>query len=514
MSDKPVYRVPTMEEIRAIPPNGYTAVSTFSGAGGSCTGYRMVGFRVLWASEFIDAAAETYAANHPETILDRRDIREVSGADILAACGLHAGELDLLDGSPPCAAFSTAGKREEGWGKVKPYSDKSQRVDDLFFEYVRLLRELQPKTFIAENVSGLVKGTSKGYFKEILKELRGAGYAVYVKLLDAQWLGVPQMRQRIIFMGIRNDLAALSGVEPAFPKPLSYRYTVRDAIGPLLAGETVIHGSGGQFVNHGDVTDRPAPTIRGGGKTAHNGQIDDFRVIHDTRGGFSSGGDVTDRPAPTVKAGGDLSNGGASRDFRVVHDTSGLFSQGDVTDRPCPAITNGKGGLNAYHFQVEDDDPPEDLRISARVGPQFQRVPVDPDAPCNAIIASAHEQRFEVEPESSIAGFAIEREWEKLKPGESSERYYMLTRSAEDGPSPTVTAIGGHSGGTAGVTHPTERRKFSIAELKRICAFPDDYVLTGSYAQQWERCGRAVPPVMMYHIAKTVVEDVLDRLPR
>ena len=75
-------------------------------------------------------------------------------------------------------------------------------------------------------------------------------------------------------------------------------------------------------------------------------------------------------------------------------------------------------------------------------------------------------------------------------------------RPSLDAPSPCVTQRGGDRG-VASVTHPTERRKFSIAELRRICGFPDDYILTGTYAQQWERCGRAVPPVMMSHIAAT-----------
>jgi DNA (cytosine-5)-methyltransferase 1 len=88
-----------MAEIAALPWNGFTAVSTFSGCGGSCLGYRMAGFRVLWASEFIPEAQETYRANHPETILDTRDIRRVSPEDILDATGLGPGQLDLFDGS-------------------------------------------------------------------------------------------------------------------------------------------------------------------------------------------------------------------------------------------------------------------------------------------------------------------------------------------------------------------------------------------------------------------------------
>ena len=76
-----------MAEIAAVPDNGLRVVSTFSGCGGSCLGYRMAGYRVLWASEFIPAAAETYRANHPDTILDTRDIRKVQPEEILEAIG-------------------------------------------------------------------------------------------------------------------------------------------------------------------------------------------------------------------------------------------------------------------------------------------------------------------------------------------------------------------------------------------------------------------------------------------
>lgn len=383
---KPPYRVPTMAEIRALPWNGYKVASTFSGGGGSSTGYKMAGFRVVWASEFIPAAQETYRANHPDTILDTRDIRTVTAADILRATGLREGELDLLDGSPPCASFSTAGKREAGWGTVKSYSDTKQRTDDLFFEFSRILRGLRPKVFVAENVSGLVKGTAKGYFKLILADLKAAGYRVDAKVLDAQWLGVPQARQRLIFVGVREDL----GVAPAHPAPLPYRYSVRDAL-PWLTS--------------------------------------------------------------------------------VVHDTSGDFGAGEVINRPSPAITNGVNSINSLHFKA----------LGARV-----------------------------ETDADISRYAIGREWSNLKPGEQSDKFFSLVRPSLDAPSPCVTQRGGDAS-VAGVTHPTERRKFSIAELRRICGFPDDYVLTGSYAQQWERCGRAVPPVMMGAIAATVRDRVLPR---
>lgn len=326
---KPPYRVPLLREIEAMPANGYRVVSTFSGCGGSSLGYKLAGFTVLWANEFVPAAQDTYRLNHPQTILDTRDIRTVTGAELLATCGLRVGDIDIFDGSPPCASFSTSGKREAGWGKERAYSGTTQRTDDLFTEYARLIRETKPKTFVAENVSGLVKGTAKGYFKLILAELKRCGYHVEAQLLDAQWLGVPQSRQRLIFVGVRNDLPA----KPIFPKPLPYRYTVREVL-------------------------------------------------------------------PQVRA---LRLGGSPDNWKDANRPAGTVVQSDGARQSTTAY------LSSYML--------EDMHGA--------------------------------------------------------------------------------------------RRKYTIAELKRICGFPDDYRLTGTFAQQWERLGRAVPPVMMSHIAATIRDEVL-----
>jgi DNA (cytosine-5)-methyltransferase 1 len=370
VTTKPPYRVPSMDDVRALEWNGFNAVSTFSGCGGSSLGYRMAGFRMLWASEFVPAAQDTYRANaSSRTVLDTRDIREVTGRDILKATRLAEGEIDLFDGSPPCAAFSTSGKREKGWGVTKSYSDTVQRVDDLFFEYARLIRETQPRTFVAENVSGLVKGTSKGYFKLILAALRKAGYRVEARVLDASWLGVPQIRQRLILVGVREDL----GLPPVFPRPLPYAYTASEALEGL--------------------------------------------------------------PAPA----------------RSLADYFPL---------------DGEEGMLTH-------DPETGERIS-------------------------------------FVGRAIEPIWRKLKPGTGSLTRFNLKRSHPDKPTLTIVTTG--AAATPSITHWSEPRKFTLAELRRIGGFPDDFVLTGSYVQRWERIGRAVPPVMMSHIASTIRDDVLTPL--
>lgn len=107
-----------------------------------------------------------------------------------------------------CKGFSTAGVKEDGWGKEVKYSDNVyQQVDDLFDEFCRMLGGMMPKVFTAENVSGLTKGASKGYFLEIMQTFDKLGYHVRAPMLNSSWLGVPQSRERIIFMGVRKDIA-------------------------------------------------------------------------------------------------------------------------------------------------------------------------------------------------------------------------------------------------------------------------------------------------------------------
>lgn len=189
-------------------------ISFFSGCGGSSLGYNLAGVKILYANEFIPKAYETYKLNFPNTYVDTRDIRTINSQEILDIIKLKKGELDFLDGSPPCASFSMAGKRNKSWGKVKKYSDSKQRTDDLFYEYIRMVKEIEPKIFIAENVAGLIQGKAKGYFNLFLNEFKKLNYNVKASLLDASYLEVPQSRKRVFVIGVRKDLKK----QPSFPK--------------------------------------------------------------------------------------------------------------------------------------------------------------------------------------------------------------------------------------------------------------------------------------------------------
>jgi DNA (cytosine-5)-methyltransferase 1 len=182
--------------------NMFTVVSTFSGCGGSSLGYKLAGGKVLLAVEWDENACATYRLNFPDTPLFSGDIAALSVDEILSRIGLSPGTLDVLDGSPPCQGFSTVGAR-------RMHDDRNQ----LFREFVRLLRGLQPKAFVMENVAGMVRGNMRFIFTDILRELQDCGYRVKARVLNAKFFGVPQSRERIIFIGARTDL----GIEPTHP---------------------------------------------------------------------------------------------------------------------------------------------------------------------------------------------------------------------------------------------------------------------------------------------------------
>lgn len=349
-------RIKSMSELKDIPKNGYKMVSTFSGCGGSCLGFKAAGFDILSAIEFIPEAANTYKANFPGTFVYEADIRDIHGKDILSRFNLEQGELDVFEGSPPCSDFSTQRISTSGLerGKFKHYSQTMQRVDDLFFEYARILGELSPKVFVAENVSNLVN--IEEYFKTFLTVLTSAGpigYNVGYHVYDFANFGVPQSRKRVILIGVRKDL----NIVPTFPE-----------------------------ANHKVVTTREA--------------IEDL---------------VESKP-----------------DMKMT----------DLEQKYCRLIPKG----------------------------------------ANIDFISELRDRF---------GLKI--------------MIFNHRRDTWNIPHPTLVHNTRH-------IHPLKNRWLTVQEAKRLCSFPDDFVLTGTSPQQWERLGRAVPPQAYYYIASHIRDNILNKI--
>tara|TARA_B100000902_G_scaffold1489_1_gene1957 strand:- start:1262 stop:2425 length:1164 start_codon:yes stop_codon:yes gene_type:complete len=200
----------------------FNVLSTFAGGGGSSTGYRLAGGKILAINEFVEEAQNTYRENYPNTLIIPGDIKKLTGKDFLDKIGLKPGELDLLDGSPPCSAFSMAGSVSHGkgnthadaFGKTKQYSDIKgvSNVEDLFFEFLRVADEIKPKVIIGENVEGLTMGEAKEYFHKIQNTFEQMGYLVVADVLNASYFGVPQSRKRTFFIGVREDVADKIGL--------------------------------------------------------------------------------------------------------------------------------------------------------------------------------------------------------------------------------------------------------------------------------------------------------------
>lgn len=243
----------TMAEIRrATGTSGLTVASLFAGAGGSSLGYRLAGYDVRYASELDRRALGTYSLNMASgTTLDSRDVRTIRGDDIVAAVGRAP---DVLDGSPPCQDFSLVGRRNlEGQNAT------------LYYEFVRLVGEIRPRAFCAENVAGFANGASyTRHFLPILCALRGQGYLVEARTLDASWLGVPQARKRIVLIGLRDD----EGVHPAeaFPRKRARQTVMRDVLPEVTrlvrpAGEEIRAEQYGWYREQTWPASGPAPTV-------------------------------------------------------------------------------------------------------------------------------------------------------------------------------------------------------------------------------------------------------------
>lgn len=179
--------------------------SCFACGGGSTMGYKLAGFDVVGCNEIDPRMNSIYVNNHHPKHNYLCDIRELVKMDLPE----ELYNLDILDGSPPCSTFSTAGSREEAWGKMKKFREgqAEQVLDTLFFDFIQLAKRLQPKVVVAENVKGLLLGEAKAYVRRIYDGFDDAGYYCQHWLLNAQNMGVPQRRERVFFICLRKDLA-------------------------------------------------------------------------------------------------------------------------------------------------------------------------------------------------------------------------------------------------------------------------------------------------------------------
>jgi DNA (cytosine-5)-methyltransferase 1 len=275
-----------LADLKDKEPTGLTAFSCFHCGGGSTMGYKLAGFNVLGGVEIDPKMMKMYRANHAPVHSYLMGVQDFNKID-LSEIPEPLKQLDILDGSPPCSVFSTAGAREKKWGTAHSFREGQvkQRLDDLFMHFIEVGKRLQPKVIVAENVQGLLKGNAKGYVKEIFAAYREAGYRPQLFLLNSAKMGVPQARPRTFFVASREDLdlgkirldfderlvtlrEALKGTSPKGAKPLGPKAARLWA--NTVQGDSFSKAAGGSwFTWYRLAWTRPAGTIVSGSPPGH-----------------------------------------------------------------------------------------------------------------------------------------------------------------------------------------------------------------------------------------------------
>ena len=370
------------------PPDGkYTMIDLFCGAGGFAVGCGFAGFESVLGIDHFEPAMETWTRNHPNAFGCLGDIRAIDPQTMKAMLEKKGIEkIHLLTGGVPCQGFSRANRK---------HNDNDER-NFLFLEYMKYVKVFQPDYIILENVSGM-RTTAGGKFEEdIVKSMEELGYTTTVKLINAANYGVPQTRQRLVFVGVKNG----RGLTKHFKFP------------------------------EGDYSDTAEMTLFTEGKKP-------YRTVADA---------ISDLPF--------LGNSESC-------DTYILPAQSEYQK-----LMRGEMGFLGIQS-------PE--RLSNHVAPSH--------------------------PEETVQKIA------NTEPGKPMyERFKQRIRLRLDEPSPTQLAGGIRPQFQFG--HPTQPRGLTIRERARIQSFPDSYVFYGGTVQERVQTGNAVPPLMIYAIAKLIAEDL------
>lgn len=363
------------EENFKLDPNKLTMIDLFCGAGGFAVGCDWAGFQSVFGVDHLEPAMQTWTRNHPNAIGCLGDITKLSPDDVkkmLLKKGVK--HINMITGGVPCQGFSIANRK---------HNDNDER-NFLFLEYMKFVKVFMPDYIILENVSGM-RSTAGGKFENDIKEyMKSLGYETTVKLVNAADYGVPQLRQRLLFVGVRKKCGLAS--KYVFPE--------------------------GDFV----------------GK---------YRTVEDA---------ISDLPA--------LGNAESTEEY----------SSKPLTDYQ--KLMRGTGKIKGIK---------KTNKLFNHVAPNH--------------------------PQETIDKIATTKPGEPMYP-----KFKQRIRLKKDSPSPTQLAGGIRPQFQFG--HPDQPRGLTIRERARIQSFPDSYVFEGGTVQERVQTGNAVPPLLIYNIAKPIADDI------
>lgn len=358
-----------------LEPNKLTMLDLFCGAGGFAVGCDWAGFQSVFGIDHLEPAMKTWVRNHPHSIGCLGDITKVKPRRIRNLLREHGVKhINLITGGVPCQGFSISNRK---------HNDEDER-NYLFLEYMKFVKEFKPEYIILENVSGM-RSTAGGKFENNIKEyMRKLGYEPTVKLIMAADYGVPQIRQRLVFVGVKKNVGLKI---------------------PYVFPETQFEGN--------------------------------YRTVNE-----------------------------AISDLPVLCNNQGIYEYQLPPQNDYQRLMRGQGTIKAIKAPV---------RLSNHVSPNH--------------------------PQKTIDRIAATQQGRPMY-----SKFKQRIRLQSNLPSPTQLAGGIRPQFQFG--HPTQSRGLSIRERARIQSFPDSYVFEGGIVQERVQTGNAVPPLMIYNIARPIATDI------
>lgn len=426
----------------------YTSIDLFAGAGGLSEGLKWAGFNCLWVNEFDEPAAKTFAENAPSVEIDTRDIREINPAVLRVRLGLGRGQLDLVAGGPPCQGFSTYGKREK--------SDPRNQLYNNFFEFVK---EFSPKTFVMENVSGILSMDDGAVVADILAKATALGYCTSVTLAKAELFGVPQRRRRVFIMGSRL------GQKISFI-PSTHQENTRISDTKSL----------GLFDTH---MVKPVVSVR-----AAISDLSGISVFLPKNALASSpyvGAAESEYQERMRCSSSEISNHSAKQMLGIRRLRLALLKPGDYGRKLLERI-EGSGLsyadidaiINAGGMSVSDGCRKEDIEKENRL---------------RELLHQGHHSMAEI--------------WACVDAGGFANKYRRLSW---DEPSHTLVAHMARD--CSDFVHPELARFISVREAARLQSFPDIFRFVGSQFQQFKQIGNAVPPLLGQAVGSSIAQHL------
>jgi DNA (cytosine-5)-methyltransferase 1 len=455
----------------------YSSLDLFAGAGGFSLGLELAGFRSAGAVEIDEVAGRTYRSNFGERPLLRfgpkhGDMRRVSPPEIrraLAATGVD--ELDLLVAAPPCQGFSRVGRGKLDFMAARDGAFVLDSRNHLYRQAVAMLAELQPRTFLFENVAGILHVGGHNMAERVCRAVASVGYTVRCALLNSAWYGVPQSRERLFLIGVRDDL----GVAPRFP---AREHEVRVRRGHLSQAD----------MNPSNWSD---PSFFVG--------FENLPGVARLKPPVTVSAAFADLPAFTRHLLA-LRTGAKYRPRRELMPT--------MTYRRAPP--NGYCALMRRWLGLPVPEGVTDhyCRWTPRDFETFRRMKPDDRYKQALVIAEARYQEARVRWALDEAPFPRRSQFVPPYPDDCfDEKWRKLDRHQ---PAYTITAHLAKD--TYSHIHPNgrEARAITIREAARLQSFPDGFAFAGNMGDMFRQIGNAVPPLLAAAVGRSIWELLHD----